>query len=762
MTKPSTRAEVNNFIKGFITEASPLNYPANASLDEENFELNRDGSRDRRLGMGYEPSFTRNLSAITPAEADTAKFSTFRWLSVAGSLDNDFLVVQIEQTLKFFDINVDSLSSEGFIAEITLSSFPANTLYSFTSLEGALVVASGVDTVAVVTYDGTNFSVVYERLLVRDSWGIEVTGVTSYETDAAYRGAYDVAHAYNLQNQSWGIPRKNSAGTLVDPTTQYFNDLGKYPSNSETVWTGLQFQPVTGGTTFERIYTNLYEEILGATVVATKGYFVIDALRRGASRIQQFLDNHTKYPTLSTPVITAPSDVTLGGAKVVTEFAGRVWYSGFSGEVIDGDKRSPDFSNFVFFSQLVRNRSDFNKCYQEGDPSSRDSTDLVDTDGGFIRVAGAKGIISLVNLESSLIVIATNGVWQISGGADYGFTATNYKITKISAFGGLSQSSVVIEGGRAFFWSEDGIYVIAKDNLGNLGVVNITQTTIQTFYESIPSASKEEASGVYDAIGKKIRWLFKTGTRFGVDSVTKELVLDTSINAFYKNNISTLSNNTVQIVDLFISAPFKRGITLTNVYSGPELVLSDVDTVVSGEVIRSTGIQSTRYLAVEIKNGNVYTTFSYYNDSDFLDWKDVDTVGEDAQAFLLAGQNTAGDSAIAKQMPYLIMYFTRTESGVDANLNPLNQSGCFMRCQWDFSNTIVSNKWSALVQTYRYRRALTVTSVDDPYDNGFSVIATKSKVRGRGKAFSLYLETEPLKDCRILGWNISLNGNSNV
>ena len=35
MVKPSKRVEVNNFVKGLITEASPLNFPANASLDEE-------------------------------------------------------------------------------------------------------------------------------------------------------------------------------------------------------------------------------------------------------------------------------------------------------------------------------------------------------------------------------------------------------------------------------------------------------------------------------------------------------------------------------------------------------------------------------------------------------------------------------------------------------------------------------------------------------------------------------------------------------
>jgi hypothetical protein len=43
--------QYNTFVKGLVTEAGPLTYPENASLDEENFVLNRDGSRQRRLGM---------------------------------------------------------------------------------------------------------------------------------------------------------------------------------------------------------------------------------------------------------------------------------------------------------------------------------------------------------------------------------------------------------------------------------------------------------------------------------------------------------------------------------------------------------------------------------------------------------------------------------------------------------------------------------------------------------------------------------------
>lgn len=760
--KKTVRAEVNSFVKGLITEASPLNYPQNASLSETNFELNRDGSRDRRLGLDYEPNYSKIATGLSSVEVSEFKINSFNWIGVQGSSEQDFLVVQLEQTLQFFNLNVTPLSADGYVGSVVLEDFPADTRYTFSSVEGILVVVAGGSEIAIVSYDGSTFSVTYDTLKVRDVWGIQPVEVPEYETDPAFRGGFDAFHSYNLQNQSWGIPRKQEAGVLVDPAPTYFVDLGVYPSNSETVWTGLQFQPVTAGVTFERLYTNLFTETKGADVKAAKGYFIIDFLKRGPSRKAALEENHTKYPEMAIATINPPADTSSGGAKVIADFAGRVWYAGFDGEVTGGDSRSPNISNFVLFSQLIKNKKDITRCYQEGDPSSREGTDVVDTDGGFIRISGAKGIKAMVDLSSSLMVIAENGVWSISGGSDYGFTATNYKVDKISSFGGLSDSSVVVEGGRAFFWAADGIYVIAKNQLGVFVVQSITESTIQTLYEQIPTPSKRDCVGVYDADAKKIRWLYNEGIKFSDTSTPKELILDTVLNAFYTSDIQTLSGNNVEVFTAFSATPFKRGVQDSIVYSDTEEVYSDSDQVMVGEAIRTTGLQSIRYLTLEVDGSNVLLTFSYYHNTEFVDWKSVDGVGADAKGTLLTGQEIAGDSAVAKQMPYLTIHFRRTENGVDSNLVPINQSGCLSRVQWSFSNTINSKKWSELRQVYRYRRARLVESSSDDFDNGFELVTTRNRVRGIGPAFAVYFETEPGKDCRIVGWSISLTGNQNV
>ena len=760
MSKPGQRADVNSFIQGLITEASALNFPANASADEVNFELNRDGSRQRRLGMDFEEGFQLHDTGMSVGDASANAFNTFRWDAVNGNPNLNFQVVQFGNSLMFFNRDVLSISGSGFIAQINVGLFESDVIYSFAAVEGILAVAGGASTIAVITYDTSDptlFPIDYQTLRTRDVWGLEEQ-FPGYENDPSFRSPnLGGIHYYNLQNQSWGIPRKRSDGVLLDPVDIYQTALGVYPSNSEQVWTGLQFQSVaTGQTPFERVFTNLYTETLGAKTSSAKGYYTIDVLNRGSSRQSEFDGNKTKYPQLSFPA-TIPTDVTTGGPSCVEAYAGRIFFAGFNGELVGGDVRSPILTNYIFFSQLVKNRQDIKKCYQEGDPTSRDSSDVVDTDGGFLRVSGAKNIIALRNLGTHLVVFATNGVWTVTGGqVDSGFGATNYKVSKVSTFGALAPKTIVTEGATCFYWASDGIYVVGKNQFGDLEVKSLTLTTIQTLYREIPNQSKLNAFGEYDEISKKVRWVYKTGDLFTVGSRTLELIFDSQVGSFTQNEVFDTAARTTEIVGVFQS-----NITLTApgtqaVFAGTDQVLSNADDVVLPSVNQVSNVQTLRYITL-VTAGSM--TFSFYNNTEFRDWSKVDGLGVDAKAHCLTGTQTAGDSGMEKQIPYLIMHFKRTEQGVDESFQPLHQSGCLMRGQWAFANTAAANKWTPLVQTYRYRKALLVTGLSDPYDSGFDIVTTKNKLRGRGKAFALYFETEPFKDCHIIGWNITMNGN---
>ena len=56
MPQKLSQKVVNTFIKGLITEAGELTFPEDASIDELNCLLERDGSRRRRLAVEVEAS----------------------------------------------------------------------------------------------------------------------------------------------------------------------------------------------------------------------------------------------------------------------------------------------------------------------------------------------------------------------------------------------------------------------------------------------------------------------------------------------------------------------------------------------------------------------------------------------------------------------------------------------------------------------------------------------------------------------------------
>lgn len=739
MPKQGQRAEINTFIQGLITEASPLNFPPNASREEENFELFRDGTRKRRLGLDLEPQFyfRPHNSNYTVEDFEKIATSSYKWECVGGDSNLDILVFQVGSALYFYNLSVDGALSAAFIWAIGIADTGEFQPYGFASIDGMLVVVYNGEDVKIISFNPNNteapISLDKLNLKVRDLWGVEVNDVVgvAYETDVYYRGAESLKHDYNLRNQSWGLPRRvGTSQSLSDPITAYINHYSKQPSNSETVWAGLQYQPVVAGADpYERIYPNLYAEVLGAGAQAAKGFFIIDALNRGASRSAQI--NHVAS-TVGAPLrhtyFETNADKTLGGPSVVSDFAGRVFYAGFSGDVLEPDARSPNLGNYLLFSQLVKNKADIAKCYQEGDPTTREGSDVVDTDGGWLRISEAKQIIGLHNMSTHLVVFASNGVWAVSGGGESGFSATNFKVNKISSYGTNSPNAIVNYGGSVVYWGDGGIYLVSTDKFAQLVVNSLSQTTIQTYYNNIPQVSKEKCAGVYDEDRKRIIWFYRENGAFTENSVMKELILDQTLNCFYVNRISKLEENTLSA---WIPFYYKDQIAYFCTTS-PE------DT-----------IRPNRF------------TFAYYHNTRFLDWETADGFGVDAKAFLLTGSQIAGDSAIVKQTPYLVMHFRKTESETNENGIPLNQSGCLYRTQWDWANKASSHKFSALSQAYRYRKPFfSAGPGDTSYDNGFETVVSKNKIRGRGRAFALYFETEPDKDCNVLGWNLTINGNA--
>ena len=764
-TKKSARAELNNLAKGFITEASPVNFPIGATLDEQNFELNKDGTRDRRLGMNFEQNFEyRTVNTISNKPA----FNTFRWKNPGGVANTESLVVQVDNKLLFYRNDRDTIS-KNFLQEFSILLYESRRV-SITSVGKFLVVTSGSKEVQAFTYsDAGVISSFTFRLKIRDLFGVDdLYSISGSTVDIAsdercdYRpNSVTGAHAYNLRNQSWAITRQSSKrGGFKDPIEDFEYECdGEYPSNSDAIWPSLYNKSAA-----EEVFSGLKgKRSNDGKTPAAKGFFIIDALDRGTSRLAEYQSNQTlqKFTTFS--IANLPLDSTPGGPTSCAEFASHVFYAGFSGAVVGGDSRSPDLSTYILFSRLIKTTEDLGRCYQDGDPTGRGTSDVVDTDGGFIRISGAKNITNLVALNDSLIVIAENGVWVIAGGNQYGFTATNYKVDMVSSFGSIAKWSAVSDGVKVFYWSDNGICVVAKNQYGDFVWESLTEKTIKRFYENIELTSPEDVTGVLDVYENRIRWVYRIGDRFASGGTTNELIFDLTLNAFYRFRVYR-EDTGPELLTAFNTPSFRVADFDDDVYVGLDSVFSGSDMVIIDSSVRQEGLRSVKYLAAKRVTDTQYQiTFSSYSDPNFLDWNSYVDEGLDAFAYLVTGAMTADDTAIHKQVPYLIMHFKRTENGFEddaGDLIPINQSSCIVQSQWDWANTSNSNKWSSEFQAYRYRIHYVPTGVSDEYDTGFQLITTRNKIRGRGRAFSFYMKTEPGKDCRMVGWSISVNGNS--
>lgn len=785
MSRNYQPVELNTFVGGLITEASPLTFPQNASLDELNFVLDKDGSRSRRLGMDMEDSFAAiETGTQTYPGTDNYIVNSFKWDNVGGDPSMTIIVVQTGSQVDF----IDGSSAPYSMSRMSSFTFNAGKRLSFASVDGKLVLASGDKNISVFTYDSVSkvVNVETKRLLIRDLFGLEdidpTTGTdlragTGISTRPRNDGSGLLLHMYNLKNQTWAIPRPgfDNLESQVDMINQFFMySGGVYPSNADNSLTCTY--PDTNSKknkTLVRFDPKNSIKNPAGTLEAPRGYFIIDALDRGSSRAEEITKLYNKYPG-SNPNTTInvarviPTDSTPSGPTCVTEFAGRVWYAGFSGEVVGGDKHSPKMSSYILFSQLVKDITDIGSCYQEADPTDKDSSDLVDTDGGFLRIQGAYGIVGMSSLGSTLFVFAQNGIWSVTGGNSYGFTATNYKVSKITNSGCISPGSIVTVENSIYYWSRDGIYVIAANQYGDYNATSITAKTIQKYYNSIPEKIARYSEGVYDSFEKKVKWLYYNS--YGLDDSPTELNLDLALGAFYKFKIvpSQVGSGNLQagypIVAKAIqvnpfSYSYEQADVVVEEFGNFRDVVVGVAPVVVDNRVEISGTKEVIYLIILGPYGESSQSYSFgsYSNVDHYDFKTLVEDELDAESYLITGYLSGGDYQRNKQIVYLTVHCLRTETEGELITN---KSSCLTQVQWNWTNDENSHRWTRQFQAYR----LFSPYYPDEYDaqDMFNVVETRSKIRGQGKVISIKFSSEPGHHLTLLGWSLTIGIPGNV
>lgn len=456
------------------------------------------------------------------------------------------------------------------------------------------------------------------------------------------------------------------------------------------------------------------------------------------------------------------------GLTCVASFAGRLFYSGADSRVINGDDKSPNLGTFVFYTQVIDSKDNYDKCYQDADPTSENISDLLPTDGGFVVLSAADRIFKLVAVRSALIVFADNGVWAISGGQG-GFSATDFAVTKITDVACDAPQTIVTADDVIFFWARGGIYVLNTNEITQLpSAQNITETTIQKFYTSIPAKGRRNAVGTYDPVARQLKWLYNDSDSY--DGVTfryiynKELVFTLPLQAF---NVNVLSNNVEGTTTGSVSAYFTGADDIDDIaqetvtVEGDTVTVSGEDVTVTAKVGERTLETVTKYLILYPGDTNYELSFGFYGDATFKDWGVDDAVGK-----IYTGYDSFGDTQRVKKLDNVTMHMKRTETGyvLDSNGNEEynNPSSLNVRFAWAWAEDGNGPRVSDVQQGYQLPRQYIPEDVNDPFDYPTTVVSTRLNPRGRGEVLSMRLETEEGKDAFIYGWGITGSGNARL
>lgn len=90
----------------------------------------------------------------------------------------------------------------------------------------------------------------------------------------------------------------------------------------------------------------------------------------------------------------------------------------------------------------------------------------------------------------------------------------------------------------------------------------------------------------------------------------------------------------------------------------------------------------------------------------------------------------------------------------------INESSILMQSRWDWADNTVAGKWSTAQQVYRHKRLFMGEDYNEENGelaDGYPVVITRNKVRGRGRALHLAFTTEEGKDAHILGWSTNFS-----
>ena len=214
MARGQTNKLYRTFNKGLITEAGPLTYPEDASVDELNTVLHKKGNRSRRLGLDYEPDSTGSVIADYDASATV---SEYLWRAVDNQAGTNFLCIQVGHILHFYDTSSSPITAgkKSFTVDLTAYKAPTATISNvqnanihMASGKGFLFVAQQFIDPFTVEYDAETDTISVVKIVIQMR---DFDGVNDNLANDEEPSTLSPEHEYNLKNQGWVPPGSSSS-----------------------------------------------------------------------------------------------------------------------------------------------------------------------------------------------------------------------------------------------------------------------------------------------------------------------------------------------------------------------------------------------------------------------------------------------------------------------------------------------------------------------------------------------------------------------
>ena len=400
--------------------------------------------------------------------------------------------------------------------------------------------------------------------------------------------------------------------------------------------------------------------------------------------------------------ITGTGELTVVRPTTNAFFAGRAWYAGTPAGTL---------GQSILFSQIIQKDSQYERCYQEADPTSEFVSDLVESDGGILYIPEAGRVTKLMPFGSSMLVMCVNGIWEIGGGGNRYFDALDYTVNQISEVGCVSKESVVRAAELVVFASDQGAYAVAVDpQTRGLVVQSLTEEKVNTKWQNIHPLHKQAMRTLWDPVDKRIMFMYDTSSSPTARTwnYREVLIFDLRLNAWYRLNFPA-------------STEFTTATT--------------IKAFVTPDIFTRNGEAIIKYLTYTTGSGFRWNEMT---ESAFSDLGEVDAAG-----YILTGFEHMGDASRDLQAQYITTFMEREE---DSSLK--------MTVRWDFSESSVTGKESAQVECYRPPRAFLGTVAED----GYPVVFAKHNVPGQGVVAQVKFETTPAKPAKLYGWTVAWLG----